>query len=114
VLVDCFAWFSLRQALKGIGLLAVKQEIKIDPSIFLVIHASSRVLLALRNTIKDVLDHMDQKGVIGQTNEPTAWVYSMMTVLKLNRKLLVCRDPKDLNRTIRREQYLLKIIEDVT
>lgn len=99
---------------KGLGLLPVKQDIKIDPLIPPVIHPPRRVPIALRDKIKDELDRMEEAGVIVQQKEPTAWVNSMVTVQKPNGKLRICIDPKDLNKAIRREHYPLKTIEDVT
>ena len=44
---------------------------------------------------------------------PTAWISSLVTVPKKNRKLRICLDPKDLNRAIQREYYPLPTIEDI-
>lgn len=95
---------------KGLGLLPVKQDIKIDPLIPPVIHPPP----IARDKIKDELDRMEQAGVIVQQKEPTEWVNSMVTVQKPNGKLRICIDPKDLNKAIRREHYPLKTIKDVT
>lgn len=100
--------------LKGLGLLSVKQDIKIDPLIPPVIHPSRRVPIALRDKIKDELHHMEQAGVIVQQKELTAWVNSMVTVHKLNRKLRICIESKDLNKAICNEHFPIKTIEDVT
>lgn len=98
---------------KGVGLLPVKQDIGIDPLIPPVIHPLRRVPIALRDKIKDELDRIEEAGVIVQQKELAAWVNSMVTVQKPNGKLRICIDPKDLNKTIRREHYPLKTIEDV-
>ncbi|CAC5365064.1 unnamed protein product [Mytilus coruscus] len=47
-------------------------------------------------------------GVIVRQKEPTAWVNSMVTVVKSNGDVRICIDPKDLNKTIRREHYPMK------
>lgn len=44
---------------KGLGLLPVTQDIKIDPLIPPVIHPPHRVPIALRDKIKDGLDRME-------------------------------------------------------
>ena len=51
--------------------------------------------------------------VIAPVNSPTAWVSSMVTVPKTNRKLRICLDPRDLNRAVQRAHYPSQHIEDI-
>ncbi|CAC5360352.1 unnamed protein product [Mytilus coruscus] len=52
-------------------------------------------------------------GVIVSQKEPTAWVNSMVTVVKSNGDVRICIDPKDLNKAISREHYPMKTVEEV-
>ncbi|VDI70439.1 Hypothetical predicted protein [Mytilus galloprovincialis] len=56
---------------------------------------------------------MMKLGVIVRQKEPTAWVNSMVTVVKSNGDVRICIDPKDLNKAISREHYPMKTVEEV-
>jgi hypothetical protein len=98
--------------LKGLGCLPGKHTIKVDPSVKPVIHPPRRVPIALKDKIKEELDRMEREGVIVRQMEPTAWVNSMVTVVKPN-KVRICIDPKDLNQAIQREHFPMKTIEEI-
>ena len=68
--------------------------------------------MSLKDKIKDELDRMEWAGVIVRQTEPPAWVNSMVAVVKPNR-IRICIDPRDLNKTIRRERYPMMTIEEV-
>ena len=55
---------------------------------------------------------MEAGGHITEVTEPTDWVTSVVTVIR-NGKLRICSDPKDLNKAIRRELYLIQTVEEV-
>ena len=56
---------------------------------------------------------MEALGVIRKADEPTEWVSSLVVVQKLNGKVRVCLDPRDLNKAIQREHYPMKTVEEV-
>lgn len=97
----------------GLGCLPGEHTIKLDHSVTPVVHPPRRVPIALRDKLKDELDRMENLGVIVKQEDPTAWVNSLVTVLKPNGKLRVCIDPSDLNRAIQREHFPLKTVEEV-
>ena len=45
-----------------------------------------------------------------KNEDPTDWVSSMVTIIKLSGKLCICIDPRphDMNRAIQREYYLTR------
>ena len=96
----------------GLGCLPGEHTIEIDPSYTPVVRPPRRVPLALKEQIKGELQRMVNAGVVVKQKEPTDWVNSMVTVIKPE-KVRVCIDPRDLNRAIKREHYLIKTIEDV-
>ena len=57
---------------------------------------------------------MERLEEIERTQEPTDWVNSMVTVVKLNGKLRICIDPRDLNKAIKREYYPMRTIEEIS
>lgn len=56
---------------------------------------------------------MEEQGVIERVTEPTDWVNSMVTVIKPN-KTRICIDSRNLNEAIKRDDYPLPTIEEVT
>lgn len=58
---------------------------------------------------------MEFKGIIVQLKEgePTAWVNSLVYRRKPNGQLRIYLDPKDLNKAIRREQYVIPTLDEV-
>ena len=83
-----------------------------DQSIPAVVHPPTKVPVSLKDKIKDELDRMEQTGVIVRQTELTAWVNSMVAVVKPN-KIRICIDPRDLNKAIRRGHNPMMTIEEV-
>ena len=98
---------------EGVGKLAGEYHIRIDSSIDPVQHAPHRVPVALRTKVKEALEDLEKQEIVTPVTSPTAWISSMVTVPKKNGKLLICLDPRDLNRAIQREHYPLPTIEDI-
>jgi len=89
-----------------------EHTIKVDQNIPAVVHPPRKVPVSLKDKIKDELDRMEQTGVIVRQTEPTAWVKRTVAVVKPN-KIRICIDPRDLNKAIQREHYLMMAIEEV-
>ena len=51
--------------------------------------------------------------VIEKVSEPTEWVNSLVVVEKPNKKVRYCLDQRDLNKSILREHYPMKTVEEV-
>ena len=64
--------------------------------------------------IKEELDQMERTGVIEKVTEPTDWVSSLVYARKQSGKLIICLDPRDLNKSIKRPHYPTKTIEDIS
>ena len=56
---------------------------------------------------------MEKLDIIEKVSEPTDWVNSLVIVSKLNGKLHICIDPRDLNRAIKRQHFQLPSAEDL-
>ncbi|PIK49233.1 hypothetical protein BSL78_13857 [Apostichopus japonicus] len=82
----------------------VTHHITVDPTIAPVVHPPRKVPVALRERIRKELNRMERMNVISRVREPTAWVNSMVTVIKPN-KIRICIDPRDLNKAIKREHF---------
>ena len=97
----------------GLGEMPGEYHIELDPSVSPVIHAPRKVPLALQPRLKSALDDMEQKGVISKCDGPTDWVSSLLIVEKKNGTLRLCLDPRDLNRAVKREHFVLPTCDDV-
>ena len=81
-----------------------------------VIHTPRKVPHPLRDqlhvaeTLKDMVKHRALRKVDG----PSEWVNSMVVVQKRDGRLRICIDPKDLNQALKREDYQLPTIEEIT
>ena len=65
-----------------------------------------RVPVALRDPLKEKLNTLTQQGIIARVDRPTDWVNSCVCVTKLNGKLRLCLDPKDLHKAIKKTTSL--------
>ncbi|XP_060070555.1 uncharacterized protein K02A2.6-like [Ylistrum balloti] len=97
---------------EGIGKLEGKYHLVVDPTVPPVVHAPRKVPIALRDRLKAELDRLESMNVITPVTEPTAWVSSMVMVVKPE-KIRICIDPKDLNKALKRSHYPLPTIEDI-
>ena len=97
----------------GTGEFPGEHHITVDPSIQPVIHAPRRVALALQPKLKQLLDQMVENGVLIKRDEPTDWVSSLVVVQKSNGQLRICLDPRDLNRAIKREHFVIPTFADI-
>lgn len=97
----------------GIGCLPGEYEIKIDPFATPVVSPPRRIPHTLKDKVKQELERMEQMNIITKVEEPTTWVNPIVVVKKPNGKVRICLDPRELNKAILREHYLLKTVEEV-
>ena len=71
---------------------------QIDPKMPPVQHVPRWVPVALK-TKQDKLHELESKQITTRVDEPTAWISSLVTVLKPG-KVLVCIDSRDLNKDL--------------
>ena len=98
----------------SIGCMPGEYEIEIDDTVTPVVHPPCSVLAALRQKVKDELDHLEKCSIIAKISKPTQWVNSMVVVQKKNAKVRICIDSHDLNEAILREHHPMNSIEDIT
>ena len=98
----------------GIGELEGEYRIRLDDTVDPIQHAPPRrVPVALRDRLKATLDDMVRDDITEAVEKRTEWISSMVVTTKKDSKLRICRDPSDLNRAIRRENYQLPTIENI-
>ena len=99
---------------EGQGCLSREYNIQLHPEVKPVVHAARKVPVSLRDKVKNELDRMEKLNIIRKVDKPTKWVNSMVVVPKANREVRICFDPRDLNRTIKREHYQMQTLDEVT
>ena len=82
-----------------------------------VVHAPRTVPLHILPLYKAELQQMLENDVIAEVNEPTEWVNSIVCSIKEDpngqKKVRLCLDPKDLNKSIQREHYYSRTIDEI-
>ena len=68
----------------------------------------------MESKVKEELDRLEAAGVIEPITKPTPWCSPMVPVMKKSGKVRLCVDLKRLNKTVKREQFILPTLEDVT
>ncbi len=90
----------------GLSCIEGEQHIKLKPDAQPAVHPPRRVPVALKNKVMEELERMEKMDLIEKVVEPRAWVNSMVTIWKPEKKKVrICMDPKELNAAIEREHY---------
>lgn len=87
-------------------------RIRLDPDAQPTQHSPRRVPVALREKVQKKLEELANLGIIEKVTTPTPWISSMVEVMK-GEKLRICLDPRDLNKSIQRENYTMPTIEEI-
>ena len=88
-------------------------HIKLKEDISPKAHPPRKIPASLQEKIKEELDNMEKTSVIRKIDKPTEWVNTVVVVEKQNGGLRICFDPRDLNKTIKREYYQLPTFEEI-
>jgi transposase InsO family protein len=96
---------------EGLGCLPFKCHIHINPNVQPIIDAPRKIPFALYDQLGEELNNMCKTNVIEKVTTPTSWVSSIVLVIKKNKKLRICLDPRNLNKAIQRSHYPLPTFE---
>jgi hypothetical protein len=72
-----------------------------------------KVPIALKEKVSTALKKMVKKGVLAKVDTPTDWVNQMAVQEKKSGDVRICLDPRSLNEVLKREQYVLPVIDDI-
>ena len=95
-----------------LGSLPGMHSLKVDPSVHPVVMPSRRIPIALRPKLKAELNRLVTLGVITPVEEPTPWVSQLVITQKPSGKLRVCIDPRELNKALLREHFILPTLDE--
>ena len=96
-----------------IGDMKGEYDIKTDPTVPPVQHSRQKVPIEYKEEIEKELAEMVQQRIITKQTEPTPWVSSLTYPKKVNGKLRICLDPKDLNKTVIHENHKAPTLEEI-
>ena len=77
-------------------------------------HPPRKIPAPLREKLRKELDEMEKDGVISKVTAPTEWINSLVIVEKPSGALRVCLDPRDLNKSLKREHFQLPTWEEIS
>ena len=81
---------------------STKEPIRVPPR---------RLPLALQDEVKEELERLVDIGVITPIDEPSDWVSGMVVERKASGKLRICKDPRPLNKALKRPHCPLPVID---
>ncbi|PFX13269.1 Transposon Tf2-8 polyprotein [Stylophora pistillata] len=106
---------ELRDIFKGIGKLpGGKYHLQLKPDAQLVQHPPRAVPEKKKAAYKEELERLCSSGIIEPVQRHTDWINSVVPVFKPDGSIRLCLDPKDLNKSIKRNQYYTKTIDEVS
>ena len=106
---------KFRDILEGIGKLpGGKYHIKLKPDAQPVQHPPRAVPEKKKAAYKDELERLCSWGIIEPVQGHTDCINSVVPVSKPDGSIRLCLDPKDLNKSIKRNQYYSKTFDEVS
>ena len=99
---------------KSLGKMEPEYHINMRKVISPKVHPPRKIPASLQEKIKEELDNIEKTVVIRKIDQSTEWVNSMVLVEKPSGGLRICLDPRDLNKSIKREYYQLLTFEEIT
>ena len=67
----------------------------------------------MQSTYKAELDRLVKDSIITEVHEHTEWINSIVPIMKEDGGLRLCLGPKDLNKTIKRNQWYARTLDDI-
>lgn len=78
------------------------------------VYATHRIPIPLMKPVKEELDRMKAKGIIEKVTEPTEWCALIVPAPKKSGQVHICVDLRKLNKSMRRERFVLPTAEEIT
>ena len=97
----------------NLGCFPGTHTLKVKNDVQPVIMPTRRVPISVRPTLKKELDRLTELGVIKPVDEATPWLSHIAISTKKSGKMRICIDPKELNKALLREHYVLPVLDDV-
>ena len=96
-----------------LGSLKGEYDIKVDPTVPPVQHASRKVPIESKAVIEVAIDYMVEQDILEPQIEPTPWVSSVTYPVKPIGEVRPCLDVRDLNKAIIRENHKPQTVAEI-
>ncbi|UYV75188.1 K02A2.6-like, partial [Cordylochernes scorpioides] len=98
---------------EGIGRLPIEHKIRLKENATPVIAPSRKIPFSIREKVKAELERMEKLDIIEKVEEPSEWTHPIVVVQKPSGDVRICMDPRELNKYIQRERYILPTAETI-
>ncbi|UYV83644.1 K02A2.6-like [Cordylochernes scorpioides] len=98
---------------EGIGRLPIEHKIRLNENTTPVIAPSRKIPFSIREKVKAELERMEKLDIIEKVEEPSEWTHPIVVVQKPSGDVRICMDPRELNKYIQRERYILPTAETI-
>ena len=85
---------------------------EVNSSVPPVISPVWKIAVHMKPKLKEELDNLTKKDVIGQVDKPTDWLSHLVYTSKKNGELRLCLDPEHLNNALKRKNYHLPVLRE--
>ena len=89
-------------------------RLRLKPDAKTVQHVPRQVPEKKKAAYKAELERLTHEGIIKKEDGHTPWMNSIVLAVKPDGSISLCLDPKDLNRSLERNAYYMKMIEELS
>lgn len=105
---------NYRDVFNGLGVFPKKYHIELNRDAIPIAKKPRRIPSKIYDRLKLVLQNLSEVGIVSKVeNEAREWTHNLVIVEKKNGTLRVCLDPDELNKHIKKQQYLIPNVEDI-
>ncbi|UYV61251.1 hypothetical protein LAZ67_1004109 [Cordylochernes scorpioides] len=98
---------------EGIGRLPIEHKIRLNENTTPVIAPSRKIPFSIREKVRAELERMEKLDIIEKVEEPSEWTHPIVVVQKPSGDVRICMDPRELNKYVQRERYILPTVETI-
>jgi len=98
---------------EGMGTFLGEHTIKINPNSQSSIKPARRLPQTLYKDVQIELNKLLKHNIISKVEEPKEWASNLVIIRKPDKTLRLCIDPSELNKSLKRDNYLISTFEEI-